>query len=91
MRIDSQRSRFIQCLVKDFEEGVARTVDSLFERVYKNNFDRKTGKYPHQLSPKERLARLQGKFKDLHRDGILTNYKLDFNKENKTFRIAPLD
>lgn len=91
LRIDSQKTRFIKYLVEDFRKGVARAADSLFENVYKNNFNRNTGKYPHQLPPKERLARLQGKFKDLHRVGILTDYKLEFNKENKTFRITPLD
>lgn len=87
-RTNTQKSRLLQCLVEDFKFNRERTIDSAFEIAYKQGFNRKTGKYPNQFSTKEKKIILENTFKELRRAGMSGDFKLTFNKSNKTIRMA---
>ena len=89
IRIDSQRFRLAECLIKDYKLGVGRALKSAFEIVYKKGFNKKTGKDLNQLSATGKIEFLREIFKDIHRKGILENFKLKFDENSKTVKIIP--
>lgn len=86
-QLNTQKSRFLKCLIDDYKHGRERTIESVFEIVYENKFNRKTGKYPHQFSNEKKVSLLKGKLKDLHREKILKNYELKFSENKKAVKM----